>query len=127
MYRCEGDWPWMTTRRTSVSVCDTCMGVICVAPRVSPADLKAAARQAGCTVKIDKFAPEDHCFTETKRWCQTTYLPHEEATKLTKYKTKFLVITGDRKVMHVDDMKKLTDPYTDRPIQPGTARVPLVN
>lgn len=128
MYRCEGDWPWSNTRRTSISVCDKCMGAVCQSPRVTPVDLKSAARQAGCTVKVDKFAPETHCFTETKKYCSTSYIPFDQAQKLTKHKTKFLVIR-DRQVMHIDEARQQDKDSVTAvtgvmgPIQPGTMLV----
>lgn len=59
--RCDADWP-VSARRTTVRLCTKCMGVIWAGPRLSPTDLKAAARQVGgVKIKIRHFAPASAC------------------------------------------------------------------
>lgn len=56
----DGDWPFHG--RTMVRVCKVCAGVLWNAPRIGPADLKAAARQVGALkVKIKHFATMKAC------------------------------------------------------------------
>lgn len=57
----DADWPFGGTHST-VRVCLKCLGLVWGTPRLTPSDVKAAARQVGgMKVKIRHFAPSTSC------------------------------------------------------------------
>jgi hypothetical protein len=60
---CDNDWPYLShnNRTGRVRVCTRCLGAVWHSPRLAPGDLKAAARQAGISIKIRHFAPTTAC------------------------------------------------------------------
>jgi hypothetical protein len=62
----DKDWPWVdsynATLPQKLKVCGKCGGRIYKNPRLAPADIKAAAKQAGVKVKIRRYEPEWRCY-----------------------------------------------------------------
>lgn len=57
----DSDWPFDSC--SSIRVCLKCLGVVWATPRLTPSDVKAAARQVGeMKVKIRHFAPSTSCY-----------------------------------------------------------------
>lgn len=62
--RCESEWPFSSKYGTTW-VCPKCKGFKVSSPRIAPTDIKAAAAQARCKVKIYQFAPSTTCYEGT--------------------------------------------------------------
>lgn len=86
---CDADFPFKSL--AGAQLCENCMGLVWQHPRLNPADIKAAARQAGINCKIRRFIPEKVCKpagvsfgTPPIRWisrelCHTLYEAHGTA------------------------------------------------
>lgn len=57
------DWPVSSSDSKYTKICKTCSGLIFPNPRVTPFDIKAAAKQAGIDCTIQRWAPEEKCQT----------------------------------------------------------------
>lgn len=61
MTKCDPEWPWKSTV-ISQYVCKKCAGLTIHSPRVTPHDIKVAAKQVGhLKVKIYNFGPIKKC------------------------------------------------------------------
>jgi len=95
---CESSWPFKAqgislpgfyrSDSCSFRVCDVCMGAIVYSPSIGPADIRAAARQAGIHVKVDRFCKDDACIPNGTNYCPTSGISQAEARRLCQHKAK---------------------------------------
>lgn len=75
-------WPWHRQRRQG-SVCETCGGPSISMPSITPQDVKAAGRQAGCTkVSVWKWSPGSNCRVAGKSYVNSKWITGDEWNNL---------------------------------------------
>lgn len=58
----DSDWPYVRHRwQGEIAKCKRCEGRVYYSPRLTPGNVKSAARQMGTEVKIVKWAPFEKC------------------------------------------------------------------
>jgi hypothetical protein len=102
----DSDWPYRL--HTGSQICETCMGLVYQNPRITPEDIKSAAKQAGIHIKIKHFVPEKCCVPAGKSFPSTRWVPITLTHQL----------YGPHGVQTVRDVLDVEDTRNNRPLTP---------